>query len=122
MGKQEPVKSNLEFSDLKVAGINSLSRKHRKSLIAFALMAFCSWSLASAQETNSSKPKQSPATQTVRTASGIVRGVTEGDVSSFKGIPYAAAPVGTNRWRPPQPSPQWEGERLPESILRMSYR
>jgi len=49
----------------------------------------------------------------VRTEAGVVEGfVAPGSsVRVFRGIPYAAPPVGERRWQPPAPAPPWEGVR-----------
>ncbi|MBV7430746.1 MULTISPECIES: carboxylesterase/lipase family protein [unclassified Acidovorax] len=47
---------------------------------------------------------------TARTESGVVRGQGT-DVKKFYGIPYAAAPAGDLRWKPPQPAAPWTGVR-----------
>jgi len=51
--------------------------------------------------------------QPVKTAGGTVKGTatTDGRIRIFKGIPYAAPPVGENRWREPKPAPPWQGVR-----------
>ena len=48
---------------------------------------------------------------TVQVDTGILQGSTEYNMQVFKGIPYAAPPVGDLRWRPPQPAKSWAGTR-----------
>ncbi|KQM75847.1 carboxylesterase [Sphingomonas sp. Leaf22] len=52
-----------------------------------------------------------PAGPTVRTVDGAVRGQATDGVESWKGIPFAAPPVGPLRWRAPQPAAKWTGLR-----------
>ena len=48
-----------------------------------------------------------PASQMVNTQSGPVQGVTNEGVAIFRGIPYAAPPIGDLRWAAPQPVQPW---------------
>ncbi len=47
----------------------------------------------------------------VEVAQGRLRGVWRGDLWSFSGIPYARAPIGPLRWRPPAAPEEWDGIR-----------
>lgn len=75
-------------------------KKMRKGILGLVLILSAS---ITAQEIVDNATK-------VKTDLGVIRGVNEGDFDSFKGIPYAAPPVGVFRWRPPQPLTPWEGE------------
>ncbi len=48
---------------------------------------------------------------TISVTGGDVRGVVKEGVASFKGIPFAAPPVGDLRWKAPQPVKPWDGVR-----------
>ena len=51
------------------------------------------------------------AAQQIAVDSGAIAGATADGVASFKGIPYAAAPVGALRWNAPAPVQPWSAPR-----------
>ncbi|MBO4849128.1 MAG: carboxylesterase family protein [Clostridia bacterium] len=63
-------------------------------------------------------------TETVSVGQGLVRGVVtkDGAVEVFAGIPYAAPPVGENRWREPQDPENWEGVLEADTFAPMSMQ
>ena len=65
-------------------------------------------SLAPELELWAAQPAAAPI---VTVESGQLQGRVRDTVLSFKGIPFAAPPVGDLRWRPPQPAAQWHGVR-----------
>src|ERR1700685_353800 len=47
----------------------------------------------------------------VHTQSGLVQGATEDGIAVYRGIPFAAPPLGDLRWRAPQQPAAWTGVR-----------
>ena len=47
----------------------------------------------------------------VKTAEGILEGKDLSGITVFKGVPFAAPPVGNLRWKAPQPAQKWQGVR-----------
>jgi para-nitrobenzyl esterase len=77
-----------------------------KTLLLF-LIVVCCIKIASVQATSDSSPQ-------ARIDSGTLEGAHFGaspDQIMFLGIPFAAAPTGERRWKPPQPVEKWQGIR-----------
>src|ERR1700752_2158526 len=85
----------------------------RTSLLGLSLIAASGF--VSCGDGNSMPPPpagcMNASTTVICTQSGQVRGVIEGDVRAFRGIPYATPPLGNLRWRPPTAPPKWQGVR-----------
>ena len=87
---------------------------------AFAVQAAATGDAANDSPTPALSPSQIAAVESAlpiqespiaRTANGLVSGKMEDGVAVFRGIPFAAPPVGQLRWREPQPAASWEGVR-----------
>lgn len=59
---------------------------------------------------------------TAKTAQGRVEGVRVGAVVAYRGIPYAAPPVGANRWLAPQAPSAWQGVRAAHDFGASCYQ
>jgi para-nitrobenzyl esterase len=83
--------------------------------LAFALGTSASCSGGKSAEVEQATPEAKLLSDPIKLDSGYVSGTTIGDpgneVRIFRGIPYAAPPVGDLRWKPPQPVTPWEGLR-----------
>ncbi|NLT65919.1 MAG: carboxylesterase family protein [Acidobacteria bacterium] len=61
-------------------------------------------------------PLAFPQIKTAKVTGGKVQGIVEDGISIFKGIPFAAPPVGELRWKAPQPVKGWPGIRMAEAF------
>jgi para-nitrobenzyl esterase len=59
-----------------------------------------------------------PLTTTVEVTGGTIEGAEQDGVFSYKGIPFAAPPVGDLRWKAPQPAKAWTGVRNADTYAR----
>jgi para-nitrobenzyl esterase len=88
----------------------------RRSRLAGVCAAFVALTLTSASATAAANSGPDAATAatgnpTVSITGGAIHGISTSWGFAFRGIPYAAPPIGRLRWRPPQPPVAWQGVR-----------
>lgn len=88
-----------------LGGVISTSRAHAANGSLYALTTRAHRRHHPKANGNGSAPK----TPAIVTESGPLKGIINGNITEFLGIPYAAPPIGSMRWRPPQSFGRWHG-------------
>lgn len=65
---------------------------------------------------------QHPSKPLAKTRQGTLAGSAEQGIHIWRGIPYAAPPVGLLRWRAPQPPARWPGVRQADAFSAASWQ
>ena len=82
-----------------------------RTSLAFLLSLLLTWSVVFFSVSPNAWAEHAGATTSVQLDAGKISGITTGhdpEIRVFKGIPYAAPPVGDLRWRPPQAVKPWK--------------
>jgi para-nitrobenzyl esterase len=83
--------------------------------LALATIVSCGGSSNKVEQSNTGTGGKTLIADPIKLDSGYITGATIGDVDNlvkiYRGIPYAAPPVGDLRWKPPQPVEPWDGIR-----------
>jgi len=58
----------------------------------------------------------------VKVDGGLLQGTSEDGLTVYRGIPFAAPPVGELRWRAPQPAAKWEGVKQADKFGARCYQ
>jgi para-nitrobenzyl esterase len=88
-----------------------LASRAGRIAVAAAIGATAAASTATSASASGIGPAHGSRGPVVLTHGGLLRGTVAEGMEQFRGIPYAAPPVGALRWRAPQPARSWAGIR-----------
>lgn len=84
--------------------------------VLFVVLILNGWVMSATAQSKAAS--HSALAEPVKLEGGLLKGTVEDGLAIFRGIPYAAPPVGDQRWRPPNPTVKWSGVRNADQFGR----